>query len=215
MNNNYDMPWYYSWPVIIFAFIFFWPVGIALVVMRNSANKKTMFSGSSHGVIYIVMGVILILAGIGGLSDNILLALFFIVGGIALIYYSKQVKKKSMRYKQYIELIVNREETSLDKIASVCNIQYDVMLKDLQLMINKDVLEGAILDQNSRTISIRKAAPMRPASYATAPQMDSAYTTAPAQQVEVTCVCPGCGAKNIVIKGSTINCEYCDSPISA
>lgn len=214
MNNNYDIPWYCSWPVIIIAFICFWPVGIALVVLRNSANKKAMFAGSADGKVYVVVGGILIFVGLfGGIfNGEFFLGLFFIAGGVALIYYSKQIKKKAMRYKQYIELIVNREENSLDKIASVCNIQYDILLKDLQLMIHKDVLDGAILDQNNRTISIRKAAPMRPASYVEASPTNGGYA---AQPVEVTCVCPGCGAKNIVTKGSTTNCEYCDSPISA
>lgn len=209
MNNNYDLPWYYSWPVIIAAFFFCWPVGIILVIMRNSANKKTMFSGTSQGKIYVIIGVILIIAGLGSLEGSILSGLFFIAGGVALIYYSKQVKKKALRYKQYIELIVNREETSLDRIASTCNIQYDIVVKDLKLMIEKDILDGAILDQVGRTITVSKPAPMRPASYA-APQVEG-Y----AAPVEVSCVCPGCGAKNVVTKGTTINCEYCDSPISA
>lgn len=213
MNDRNNLPWYYSWPAIVIAFICFWPVGIALVILRNSANKKTMFESSSNGKIYVIIGVILILAGLGSISDSFLLAVFFVAGGIALINYSKKIKKRALRYKQYIELIVNRDETSLDKIAGICNLQYEALVKELQLMIDKNVLDGAIIDPVSRTITIRKAAPMRPASY-----IDTAYQTednVPVQPVEVSCVCPGCGAKNIVVKGTTVNCEYCDSPITA
>lgn len=212
MNNN-QQPWYYSWGAIIFAFIIFWPAGIALVILKNSnnKNKQSVFMGTTDKKKYVGAGVILAIIGLCSIGDSTLMGLFFLAGGIALILYAEKLKKKAMRNRQYIELIVNRDETSLDKIASICNIKYDIMVKELQFLIDRNVLKGAIIDQGSRIITIRKETPVRNLSN----NMINSSVAIASEPVQVTCICSGCGAKHVIYKGSTINCDYCDSPISA
>ena len=67
MNNNVT-PWYYSWPVIIIAFIVFWPVGLALLILRNTGNKHSVFLGSTDKRKYIIAGVVLIVLAIVSFS---------------------------------------------------------------------------------------------------------------------------------------------------
>lgn len=209
MENN--RPWYTSWYVIIVALIACWPVGIGLIVLRNSQGKQSIFMGTTDKKKYIIGGVALIIIGLGNMiNDNGFMGFFMIVGGVTLIAYADRLQKKAQRNRQYIELIVNRDETSLDKIASICNIRYDIMTKELQTLINRNILKGGIIDINSRTITVRKEEPVRT-------MIDNVQTRVieMAEPVMVNVVCSGCGAKHVLKKGTTITCDYCDSPITA
>lgn len=207
--DNDMRPWYQSWWVIIIALFACWPIGIALIILRNSQGKQSVFMGTTDKKKYILGGVVLIIVGICWMDSSVFWGLFTIAGGAALIVYADRLQKKAQRNRQYIELIVNRDETSLDKIASVCNVQYDIMLKELQTLINRNILKGAILDTNGRMITVRREVPVRSAmDY----ESNVAVVEAP---VSVNVVCPGCGAKHVVKKGETIYCDYCDTPITA
>lgn len=208
MDNNIR-PWYQSWWVIIIALLFCWPIGIGLIIFRNSQGKQSVFMGTTDKKKYILGGIALIFVGICGFGGSAFWGLFTIAGGAALIFYADRLQKKAQRNRQYIELIVNRDETSLDKIASVCNVQYDIMLKELQTLINRNILKGAILDTNGRNITVRREVPVRSAMPNT-PVIE--VVEAP---VNVNVVCPGCGAKHVIKKGETIYCDYCDTPITA
>ena len=208
MDNNMR-PWYQSWTAIIIAFIIFWPAGIVLLILRNSQGKQSVFMGSTDKKKYIIGGVILIFIGICWFGDSVFWGLFTMAGGAALIFYADRLQKKAQRNRQYIELIVNRGETSLDRIASICNVQYDIMLKELQSLINRNILKGGIIDTNGRNITVRREVPVR-STMAYEPAVE--VVEAP---VSVNVVCPGCGAKHVVKKGETIYCDYCDTPITA
>lgn len=216
MENN-NQAWYYSWWAILIAFIVFWPVGIGLLILKNKNDKQSVFLGTTDKKKYIIVGAALIFVGFSTFSNSIMMGLFMIAGGIALILYAEQLKRRAERNRQYIELIANRGETSMDKIANTCNIQYDVVVKELRTLVNRNILKNAIIDETYRTITVRRE---------TAPQnntFENVFTEAgiesqPAGTVEneqVTCTCPGCGAKVVLTRGTTENCEYCDTPITA
>lgn len=211
MNNN-NQPWYCSWWAIIVAFLFFWPVGIVLLILRNNQNKQSIFLGSTNKKLYIIAGIVLIFLGICSFSSSKMMGFFMIVGGIALIVYAEKLTKKAQRNRQYIELIVNQGETSLDKIASICNIQYDKVLKELTQLVNVHVLKNAVIDTTYRTITIQKMPVQQQDPLAAIPNM---MNTATVQNETVTCTCSGCGAKVMLPKGAAVNCDYCDTPICA
>ena len=207
MDNNIR-PWYQSGIAIIIALFVCWPIAFLLILSRNSQGKQAVFMGSTDKKKYIIGGIALIIVGLCWLESSVFWGLFTMAGGGALIYYADRLQKKAQRNRQYIELIVNRGETSLDKIASVCNVQYDVMLKELQTLINRNILKGAILDTNGRMITVRREVPVRSNNgYAPAVEVVEA-------PVNVNVVCPGCGAKHVIKKGETIYCDYCDTPIT-
>ena len=102
MNNNVT-PWYYSWPVIIIAFIVFWPVGLALLICRNTGNKHSVFLGSTDKRKYIIAGVVLIVFAIVSFSNHSgTMGVLYLAGGIALIAYANVLVRKSQRNRMYI-----------------------------------------------------------------------------------------------------------------
>lgn len=207
---NQQQPWYYSWPVIIIAFILFWPLGIVLLIMKGKSSKQSIFVGSSDKKFYIVIGVILILLGLTNIKDSALVGLFMIIGGIALILYAEQMAKRANRNKKYIDMIVNQRITSLDTIASTNNISYDNVQKEIRQLITLGVLKDAQIDEMHHSITL--AQPSVSQSPVQGIQQKNPDDSAAAGTVVVTC--PGCGAKVSVRAGQTISCEYCDTPIT-
>lgn len=215
MNNN-QLPWYCQWWAIVVAFIVFWPAGIALFILRNNQSKQSIFLGTTDKKKYILIGVGLILIGIFYMMRHHgWLGFFMVVGGVALIICAERFKIKSERNRRYIELIVNQGETSLDKIASMCNVQYDVAVKEINYLISMRVLKNARLDNMMRTIEIAKVVSTVINSNNVINQGSPSMSASPRQVVNVTCTCKGCGAKMVLPKGTTALCEYCDNPVNA
>lgn len=215
--NNTTNPWYLSWPVIIIAFIIFWPAAIVLIYLRTQNTKGGAFAAASNKKLYIALGIILILMGLTRFDNSVIMALFMIVGGVAMIYYANTLAKKASRNKSYIDLIVNQGETSIDKIASVLNVKYDVALNEIKTMQSLGILKGANINEQTHSIAITKTK----AAVNEITDMVNSVTDAltgvasnsaamPSKTV-VEASCPGCGAKYTGAKGSTITCDYCDA----
>lgn len=207
MNTNKSYPWYLTWPAIIIAFILFWPVGIALIFFRTQKSKKGAFSTASDKKFYIIIGVILILIGLSSLSDSPSLALFMLIGGIALIVYSNALSKKAKRNKAYIDMIINNGETSIDKISSILNVKYDIALKELKTLQATGILKNITIDEQTHTITVQR--PIQPQVIINQNIATSSQQTQQPIQVETSC--PGCGAKYVGFTGNQCICEYCDS----
>lgn len=224
MNNQ--RPWYYSWGVIILAFLFFWPVGIVLLVMRNrntnKVSRQSLFTNTNKKK-YITIGVILIVIGLMTISDSALMGLFLIIGGIILIVYSEKLVKDAARRKKYMDLIVNNQVYSLEKIASICNVQYSIVLKELNQLISFGVLKGAYIDESKRQVMLASTANTSGIVQMTQTLEDgfASFTqtvtgAAAVQQPKmVAAVCPGCGAKMSIPEGAVVECEYCAATVSA
>ena len=207
--NEFEQPWYCSWGAIIVAFILFWPVGIALLVVRNQNSKAII--GQSNKKFYTGLGIFMIFVGLVGLSESAFMGIFFIIGGVALIRYGGKLAKIAERKRRYIDLIVNREEYGIDKMASICNVPADVVEKELEQMINVGTFKGAYIDHNMRCISL----PPKKVEPAPAPVVNNVVSAQPVQSVEVSVACPGCGAIHKIIKGQVIECDYCGTPVSS
>lgn len=219
--NNSSYPWYLTWPAIIVSFLFFWPLAIVLVYLRTKNSKVDIFAAASNKKVYMVIGVILILLGIGEFGSSVLSALFMIAGGAAIIYYANALAKKGTRNKTYIDLIVNQGETSIDKIASMLNVKYDVALKELQTMKTLGVLKNANINEATHTVTVDKVANTQNNIQNSLGQITNAVndvagaiTGAASTNTTVnvvSCPCPGCGAKYTGAQGSTLTCDYCDT----
>lgn len=210
MNNN-NLSGLYSWPVIILALIFFWPVGLFLIFKRASLDKRTAMSSGGKGLKGLGIGLIAFGAigfiGLVGSSDGnaaggIVAALFFVAGGIALIMKSKKMIKEAEGVKQYLNIIVNGGERKIDSIAAATGKPYNVVKNDIQQMINKEFLKNAYINENTREVVLAMATP--------------AYSNANVQQQATAktriVTCPCCGANN-TISGNLGECEYCGSPL--
>ena len=208
MNNIDTSKWYFSTWAIIVAFIVFWPAGLALLILKNTKNKNAMFIGTTDKRKYMLGGAALVLIGIATISDHTLWGLLLIIGGAAMLYYSKTLVDKAARNRKYIDLIVNQHEGSIDNIAGVCSIPYDKCIKELKYLQTVGVLSNVSIDEANRVVNLIQTQPVIERSQSILSQ----FAQAPE---EVTCTCPGCGAKVIVPKGASVTCEYCDSPITA
>ena len=220
MNNNRNSSIWTSWGVIILALIFFWPVGLFLLVRKFSIDKRAAVSSGGKGMK--VIGIVLIVfAAIGLLgflssaadygvgSDDIggiIFLMFFVVGGVALLRKAKNVEKEAESIKQYLSIIVNGNVRQLDTISSTTGKSYDVVYKDVKNMIVKGFLKNAYINENTREVVLPSDAPAAPQNAAPT----STASTAPVKTKIVACPC--CGANNTIV-GDVGECEYCGSPL--
>ena len=210
-------PWYLSWPVIIVVFYFFWPAALVLIYLRTQSSKQGAFAAASNKTVYMILGGLLILFGLLNFSRSTGMALFMIAGGAAMLYYSNTIAKKAARNKQYIDLLANQGETSIDKIASTLNVKYDVALKEIKAMKTLGILKGATIDEQARSVSIANlqnaAGDISNMVSSVTDAITGAASTAGASGAPeiVEGACPGCGAKHTGAKGTTVTCSYCDS----
>lgn len=219
--NDYELPlWHKNW-VIVLAFIFCWPVGIFLLIGRVNSSKKSMFDGSKTTKVCLIVGVILILIGLSSFSGKKILAgLFYIAGGIALIYYAQQNKKKVARYKSYVELVANQKVYSLDTISNTMNVTYDVAHDEIQKLISLGSFRGATINELTRSIDIAPVQQIQTNVSYGVQQMNNDATGGMVSMVSkqaatITATCPGCGGTAVAQKGATVECDYCGKIFTA
>lgn len=211
MNNNGKVSFWYSWPVIILALCFFWPVGVFLIIKRVSTDRKTaMGAGKLIGGLGIAsyciaaLGLLVFISD-GFAGEDVVMILFFGAAGFALRKVAKKIKTEAENVKQYLSIIVNGNVRQLDTIASTTGKSYDVVHKDVKKMIDKGYLKNAYIDEGMREVVLPNSAP--------APQSNVNVATANAAPVQSKIVaCPCCGANN-TIYGDMGECEYCGSPL--
>ncbi len=209
MNENGKISGLYSWPVIILALCFFWPVGIFLIIKRVSVDKKTaMGAGRLIGGIGIASYCI---AGIGFIaclsdgfgSDDIGIILFFGIAGFALQKLSKKIKREAEDVRKYLSVIVNGNARQIDAIAFSMGKSYDVAKNDIQKLISKGYLKNAYINEGTREVILQ----------GTACEESGNMMNTTSVNVETKIIaCPCCGANNTIV-GNIGECEYCGSPL--
>lgn len=211
MNNNGKVSFWYSWPVIILALCFFWPVGVFLIIKRVSTDRKTaMSAGKLIGGLGIASYCIAALGLLVCISDgfageDVVMILFFGAAGFALRKVAKKIKTEAENVKQYLSIIVNGNVRQLDTIASTTGKSYDVVHKDVKKMIDKGYLKNAYIDEGMREVVLPNS------GTATQSNVNVAATNAAPVQSKIV-ACPCCGANN-TIYGDMGECEYCGSPL--
>lgn len=198
-----------SWPLIIILIVLFWPVGVYLLVRKLKVDRKASLSSGRK---MIVWGWIIV--GMGVISWSTLIeenwvsgtlgTLFFISAGLVLVYFGEKSSVNAVKYKKYINLVVNKKVQSIGTIASAIPVSHDIAIKDLQEMIDKGFFENAYLNYTSDKIVL--------AEVDTGDAGATDYQNYKAVMLVVTC--NGCGANNKVEKKKVDNCQYCGSLIS-
>ena len=210
MNNTVKK--LYSWPVIILALFIFWPVGLYLIIKRTSIDKK-----AAMGSVKLIKGLGIAsccMAGLGFLvsvtdgfdSGDVGAIIFFAAAGAALLYLANKNKKDAAAIKQYLNIIINGGEKQLDSIAATVGKPYDIVKKDIQMMIDKGFLKKAYINENTREVVL----PSAPHAVASTNNSDSDMPATASKTRIVNCPC--CGAGNTVT-GELGECEYCGSPL--
>ena len=203
-----------SWGWIVFWLIVFWPVGLFLMVKKLANDKSAMMSGKT-GTVSVIGWILVGIGSIGFFSElsssnngaaGLFVAIAFIVGGTLLLIKASKTKKIAVKYKKYIDMVINQNVRSIDNIASASSLSYDEVVKDLQNMIDIGYLSNAYIHQGNREIVLKQN---EPAVYMGTPVINQ---VAPPQMVAKRC--PGCGANNVVTAGRVSECEYCGNQIS-
>lgn len=211
MNENGKISAAYSWPVIILALCFFWPVGVFLIIRRVSVDKKTaMGAGKLIGGLgiasYSMAGLgFLVCIGDGFASEDITAILFFAIAGFVLQSVSKKIKRDAEDVRKYLSIIINGNERQIDVIAASLGKSYDVAKNDIQKMINKGYLKNAYINEGTREVVLPDSNMQTQVDYAADGNVTANSTTK-----IVSCSC--CGANNTVV-GEIGECEYCGSPL--
>jgi hypothetical protein len=214
MKQNNDFNWIYSIPIIFLAFIFFWPLGVFLLIRKITAKPTPVIrSGKLPGIsgnIFIAIALIGIIVGMTDwyftFEDFKMISLFGL-SGLALKLHAKNLKKESARFHKYISIIVNQNIYDLQKIASISALSYNEVKNDLQKMINDGHLKDAYIDEGARSIVL-------PDSFSYLEKVSSTpfQKTMNREKAGRVVVCPSCGAKNVVYN-KIVECEYCDTPL--
>lgn len=212
MSNN-KIGGIYSWPVIILALIFFWPLGLFLIIKRTTLDNTAVMKDSSCKGLKITAIVLLVLGGFGIIGSfdpfdfgSLVIFLFFIAGGVILLNKAKKIKAEGESIKKYLAIIVNGGERQLDAVASATGKQYDVVKNDVQKMIDKGFLKNACINENTREVVLASAA----SSNVNVAQPTGGAAPAAVQTRVIACPC--CGANNTV-SGDIGECEYCGTPL--
>lgn len=212
MNENGKISGIYSWPAIVIAFLFFWPVGVFLLIKRVSLDKKAAMNvGKIVGIVgacsygMAAIGIIACFPSDFG-SDDITMILFFLVAGFVMRKVAKKIQSEAEKVKEYLAIIVNGNIHQIDNIAATTGRSYDVVKADIQMMIKKGYLKNAYLDESMSEVVLPDNRPIINAT----PVSDN--MTVEKTVVTKVIACPCCGANNTIV-GAQGECEYCGSPI--
>jgi len=200
MNNSKGI----SWWIVIIALIVFWPVGLVLLFMKLAKDRSASIAG---GKTISIIGWLL--SGFGALMFIVFLSdpefgmfiasIIFIAPGIFLIRKGINTKKKGLRFKKYIDIVINQNQKQIDNIASIFALPYETVKSDLQEMIDKGYFQNAYINESNREIVIK---------------IHEVATSngIPVKTKNVTC--KNCGANQQVSTSGTNQCEYCGTVLS-
>ena len=208
MENKKSM----SWAIVILVLIFFWPVGVYLLYRKVTGDRASALKNSkilrNVGFVFLGFAIIYIFMVISGQMDDAwTAAAFFGIGGGVLVYAAKRLKMTGEKFKKYINIVINNNQTSIDNIAAAIPISYDKAAKDLQEMINKGYFSNAYIDVSNTEIIL-------PSYIKQQSERNGSLKNNNEQAKVKSVICKNCGGNNEVIEGQVCECEYCGSPIN-
>jgi len=209
-----------SWGLIIVVLIIFWPVGLFLLYGKITGDKAAALKNSKvlniMGWVFVALAIMYLLMAITGnlktengssaVESFMMAFVFFGGGGTFLIYIAKKMKVNAEKFKKYIAIVINNNETSIDNIAAAAPSSYEQTKKDLQKMIDNGYFENAYIDVSKREIVLPNKNHVQTHSISNI-QMNASVNEPQIKAV----VCRNCGANNKIVEGQACECEYCGS----
>lgn len=147
----------------------------------------------------------------GGKAMGLTFCIMLDIAGFLFILYGKKTKDRIHRFRQYVAIINNNPNTTVEQIADVVKKPAEFVLRDLQNMIIRRYFVGATVDNQTHRICFDN----RPYYTITAndPVNTAPSTNTYTEPAVTVVVCKSCGAKNKIVSGTVGECEYCGSPI--
>ena len=103
-------------------------------------------------------------------------------------------RRRALRFDLYSNIISNTGTDSIDRIAKISQKNFNLVCKDLQIMVEAEILWNTSLDLSSRKLIYPKES------------NDEEIKT-------IIVNCPNCGATGTKKSNEIINCIYCDTPL--
>ena len=209
----------FSWGIITLLLIFFFPVGIFMIVKKVTTES---FNYAKNGKSLKTLGwILLCFAGIyllmfmtgdlvaedgGSIVGPILVVIFlFGGGGILSLIKGNQYIKKGAKYNRYVSIINTSSDLFIDNIAAAYPTSFEEAAKDLQSMLDDGYFMNSYIDLNRRELIM----PQKATTSNTIVNQQVAPTKSQPKSVK----CQNCGATNTVVPGVVNECEYCGSPL--
>jgi hypothetical protein len=210
MKNNKEL--IFSWPVIVIAFIIFWPVGLGLLVMRMNSDKVLLLQSGRVLSLFSWLSGCLVLVGItanideGYDSFDIGLITFFLIATIVLNYFGRRLKRKGLKYKKYIDLVVNSGIMDIETLSNLMSKPYEEVYSDIEEMIEKGYFKRTYINDKHQIVIVSSKVNDVP--------LDSSSSNSDEREIRKVVVrCSACGANNEVGINKVSECEYCGSKI--
>jgi len=228
----------FGWPIVIIFLILFWPIGIFLLLVKLSRDRSAQFGGGGAilkfiGFLLMAFGVLMLIGSIA-IEDTgmgfFLLALFGLPG-LWLFRRANTQKKQGLKYRRYIDLIVNREVRDVPALAQATGYSQQQVVTDVNHMISHGMLGRARLNLEIGRVQFPvqrpqprpQPRPQQPQTYRPQPSQNQpnrptaqARPQAPQPQFKQfeprTIRCKACSANNFV-EQLPAQCEYCGSSL--
>lgn len=198
-----------SWGAITLWLIFFFPVGIFLII-KKVTNEK--FSYIKNGKALKNLGLVLMCFGaiylIMSITDDVaMLTAFFIFGSLGVLSFVKgnQYIKKGNKYNRYVFIINANNNTLIDNIAAAYPTSFEQATEDIQSMLDDGYFMNSYIDLNRRELIM----PQRSVSVNITVNQNTTRTETQPTSVK----CKNCGATNMLVPSTVNECEYCGSPL--
>lgn len=201
------------WSIIVALLFFVYPVGIGFVLAKLFQDKQYYDVNGKRtaivGWVFFGFGVMFTLASCspefwadGGeslLGGTIMTCLLFWGAGAVLIHLGNKYKRLGQMYNQYVTVILQMTDGSIERIARAVGQETAACRTNLQKLIEIGLLEGSYID-NEHGILV---SPLIGRAVA------AGYSVPKAKTVQ----CPNCGGSNTVIEGGENVCEFCGTYI--
>jgi len=185
------------WIVLSFMFFLF-PLGVFLIGMRLSHNKKELLKGARTAlgvaITFFALFFLFAFADYSGIEDLLYSGYFFGLGAVITFVFSLRLRKQGNLYEKYRTAVELHRISELGKIAEAMELSWDTVIRDLRQMINEDIFPEAEIDEERGIFTLR------------------VYT--PDNQETRAVQCSSCGATVVSILGRDTVCEYCGSPVT-
>lgn len=129
----------------------------------------------------------------GGGFISLMIGILLAILGFWIIYLGYKQLPRYKRLPNYFTCIADSKNGSLDNIATALGYPYETVVADIELLINKGILEKTFINHSKRLI--------------TSPLIGETIS-----KDSRSVLCPNCGATNKII-GQTTECEFCGSTL--
>lgn len=159
------------------------------------------------GIVFAILFILMVFTSNNSPGDTVM---FLIMAALSVLLFLAGRKRTKMRleFVKYVAVLSEDPSGSLDNLAAVTNTSVDVVRKNVKYMIKKRFFNSAVLNEAENRIYLPSIA--QKATQQTSTQ--NGTETQP-EEYEVR-ICPCCGGKNKVKKGTVGECDFCGMPLS-